>query len=83
MYEKANDKVQMFIDEQCELGETYKVTTTELYNNYKIWCKNNNLFTLQSPQFKEQMANHVNLTAYRGTWMWKGIRIKIITVALT
>lgn len=82
-YEIANDKVQIFVDEQCELGADYRVTTTDLYNNYKVWCKNNNLFTLPSPQFREQMESHAEKVIIHGTHMWKGLRIKPVTVQLS
>lgn len=82
-YEAANDKIQMFVDEQCEVAESYTVKTTDLYNNYKIWCKNNGLNALSSPRFREQMESHARKTASRGVWIWRGIRLKPVTIHLS
>lgn len=81
-YEIANDKIRMFVEERCELGDQYTIGRGELYNAYKIWCTANNLFTLPSPQFKEQIEVYATSIILHGVQLWKGIRLKPTTIQL-
>lgn len=38
-YKRANDKVLQFIEEECVISVTAKVSKTELYRAYNEWCK--------------------------------------------
>lgn len=37
-YERDEDSLQQWIDEQCELGEKYVATRESLYRAWTIWC---------------------------------------------
>ncbi|WP_394513105.1 DNA primase family protein [Priestia aryabhattai] len=38
-YKRANDKVLQFIEEECVISETAKVSKSGLYRAYNEWCK--------------------------------------------
>ena len=40
-YREESDVVGRFIDECCQIDESYKITKRELYDFYKEWCEKN------------------------------------------
>lgn len=37
-YRAESDSIQLFLDEECELGEVESVAATQLYERFKEWC---------------------------------------------
>lgn len=81
-YELSNDTIQMFVDEQCDLGADYTEGRGNLYNSYKNWCRTNNIFILAMPKFKEAMEKFAKPILVDGNKKWKGIRLKPVTIQL-
>jgi putative DNA primase/helicase len=38
---KDEDPLQQFLDDKCEIGEEYKITTEDLFSNFKAFMKSN------------------------------------------
>jgi putative DNA primase/helicase len=41
VYQAESDVIGRFIDECCEIDESYRITKRELYDFYKEWCEKN------------------------------------------
>jgi putative DNA primase/helicase len=74
-YVMENDTEQVFIAECCELHESYRVRSSELYSEYAEWCKAGNF----KPKNANQIAKEWRRLGFErrtsdGAW-WHGVRI--------
>lgn len=53
--------VRMFVEECCELGPSYRIENTDLYDEYRLWAERNGLYVLSSPKFGRDL-----ITAFPG-----------------
>lgn len=57
-YERDNDKVARFIDDEMEQGQEYEVRTAEAFDRFKIWCTVNGYYAGGSESFNKEMSAH-------------------------
>ena len=80
-YEKDNDLVLQFIEEQCEqTDESLGSRAKSLYDAYKIWCKSNGYFVCSAKKFNAGMEQHPELHKGRctrdGYPFYRGIKLR-------
>ena len=57
-YEKDNDLVVQFLEENCEVTEEGWTSSKSLFERYKIWCKQNGYFACSSKKFNAAVREH-------------------------
>ncbi|WP_253952670.1 phage/plasmid primase, P4 family, partial [Streptococcus equi] len=80
-WEKGNDVVAMFLEDECELGEDFKVPVRDVYPAYKFYCQDSGYKPLARNSFTQRMneLNFENKNAKMGgktVRCWIGFRIK-------
>lgn len=79
-YEKDNDLVLQFLEEKCTKDVNGNIRAKALYDAYKIWCRSNGYYIVNTRKFFANMATHPEWHdgSFRenDTMFYKGIRIK-------
>jgi putative DNA primase/helicase len=80
-YQRQNDTVTAFIEEQCTLGPTESITKQAFYLAYKTWCMDQGLKFESQKRLKYALERAVpHLDEYRPTnrapWEWVGIAVR-------
>lgn len=57
-YRSAQDTLQEFFDEKCEIGGEQEVKARDLYNAYKGWCDETRQRPLTETEFGSQVVQH-------------------------
>ncbi len=57
-YEKDNDIVLQFLEDKCEQDDEAKVKQNDLYGHFKIWCKGNGYYIMNSKKFAAALNAH-------------------------
>ena len=57
-YERDNDVVLQFLEENCEKDDEQKVRAKSVYDQYKIWAKSNGYFVMSIRKFSAEMDKH-------------------------
>jgi len=71
-YQLANDITRTFIEERCELDQSFKTLAKTLYESYSEWCKETGHKPLSSTRFSDDMRRlefdkvKLNNIYYRG-----------------
>jgi P4 family phage/plasmid primase-like protien len=78
-YQKSNDVISEFIDDQIETDDTSFLTIIEIYDEFKVWIRYSNPST-KVPRRKEvqtYLEKHLGKTSKVGSRVgWKGIKLK-------
>lgn len=74
-YRKDNDLVLQFLEQKCERTDEGEISSKQLYDVYKIWCKSNGFYVCSSKKFTAELNTHPEW--YDGTRMRDGYRIYI------
>ena len=80
-WEKGNDVVALFLEEECEIGPDFTNPVKEMYANYKYYCEDSGYKPMSRNTFKQRMEElgHENKLAWNGKTsvrVWAGIREK-------
>ncbi|HER3260078.1 TPA: DNA primase, partial [Streptococcus pyogenes] len=80
-WEKGNDVVAMFLEDECDLSEDFKVPVRDVYPAYKFYCQDSGYKPLARNSFTQRMneLNFENKNAKMGgktVRCWIGFRIK-------
>lgn len=59
-YAKSNDVVIQYLEARCIQGVDYKVKATDLYLDFKSWCKTNNYYVFTSRKFYLEVRSHAD-----------------------
>lgn len=54
-YRAANDWLQSFLNDCCEVGKAHKEKSGELYSRYREYCEDNGEYIRSAPDFKAAM----------------------------
>ena len=78
-YQKNNDTFLEFIEQECERFEEDFLSYNDVYNSFKMWCKDNNIQMVTSK--KRDFIKSVSKTLGRSCMVnkvegWKGWRFK-------
>lgn len=57
-YEKDNDLVLQFLEEKCTKSPAGCTRSKTLYDAYKIWCRSNGYYTVNSKKFVANIVSH-------------------------
>ena len=76
-YRKSCDWLGAFIEEDCELGESYAVGSTDLYQRYTAFCQVSGDYRRDSRDFASAMqsAGFDKMHTKKG-WLYMGLRLK-------
>ena len=76
-YRKSCDWLGAFIEEDCELGESYAVGSTDLYQRYTAFCQVSGDYRRDSRDFASAMqsAGFDRKHTKKG-WLYMGLRLK-------
>ena len=76
-YRKSCDWLGAFIEEDCELGESYAVGSTDLYQRYTAFCQVSGDYRRDSRDFASAMqsAGFDKRHTKKG-WLYMGLRLK-------
>lgn len=76
-YRKSCDWLGAFIEEDCELGESYAVGSTDLYQRYTAFCQVSGDYRRDSRDFASAMqsAGFDKKHTKKG-WLYMGLRLK-------
>lgn len=75
-YRTEMDLVQRWINECCEVGDGYITKATELFENFKNYCKINNEYEMSQTLFGRNFGKKYHKRMYAGATVYEGIRIK-------
>lgn len=79
-YRAENDWLNNFLSERCELGENFKVSAKDLYDDYKKYCEENGEDTKSNQAFGRALSNagfeRIRTSSCRS---WKGLRISDVS----
>ncbi|MGG5461201.1 DNA primase family protein [Clostridium sp. B9] len=78
-YKRENNNVISFVEECCELGETFQCIRGELYDRYKEFCEENGVKALSHGKFNKELEVNFNVLKDRNKHyrLWKRIQIKV------
>ena len=75
-YRKANDWLNNYITECCEVDNSYIQSSSELYENYRQYCSRNGEYIRNSSNFKEALENAGYTYTRKNTGrFWCGLKI--------
>lgn len=80
-YREESNSCLCFVRECCERDSEYEVSTTVLYDRYKVFCSDNGLMPCGKQTFNKEMeSNFPEIVRTRDTTgkrrVWKGIRLE-------
>lgn len=76
-YIMENDTEGTFIEERAEVGEAYKVNSTELYNTYLGWCETNGFKAKNRNQVaKDWRRLGFTDSKSHGVIVWNGFKLR-------
>ena len=75
-YQTEMDLVQKWINECCEIGDNYISKASELYENFKNYCKTNNEYEMSQTLFGRNFGKKYKKKLYAGITVYEGIRLK-------
>lgn len=80
-WEKGNDVVALFLEDECEVGADYKVPVADAYPAYKYYCQDSGYKPLARNSFAQRLneLNYENKNAKIGgkpVRCWVGFRLK-------
>lgn len=83
-YKRENNNVISFVEECCELDETFQCIRGELYDRYKEFCEKTGFKALSQIKFNRELESNFTVERTRaGFRLWNGIRIKFEDMLLT
>ena len=72
-----NDKVRIHIGERCELNPKEHVFATDLYNDFKLWCRHAGVKPYGITQWGKRMAAlKYRKTKQNGLMVYYGLKLK-------
>jgi putative DNA primase/helicase len=77
-YLKSLDVLAQFIEEECEVGPTYKQPAGELYKRYRTWIENRGQKAVGSPRLRTdlQAKGYKCETKRTNQRLWYGLRLR-------
>lgn len=77
LFKATNDVPKVFVDDWCELGPSYSIQSSVLYQSYRQWCSDNG----HKPQSSTSLAldwRRLGFTSQRTMTgvFWRGLRLK-------
>lgn len=75
-YRVEMDPIEMFLDECCEINPLAKVNSTELYNAYSSWAKDNHQYLMNNTKFGKEIVKRFERKKYQGRKHYYGIDLK-------
>lgn len=73
-YKLTNDVIQLFINDQCALGQDLRISGGNLYDCYRDWCGENGQKRMPSNKFADEMRRlGFRQTASKGYNYWSGL----------
>ena len=57
-YARDNDLVLQFLEDKCVMDSDVTIRAKSLYDNYKMWCKNNGSYQCSARKFNAEMDAH-------------------------
>jgi putative DNA primase/helicase len=83
-YLAAEDNVGSFLDDECEKGENFTISSEELFWKWKDWAEENNVFIGSAKQFAGWMEERgFPKTRIENRHCFRGLQNKNITTQLT
>lgn len=76
-YKNNMDVVNLYIASNCQNFPGYKTGATRLFQDYKMWARNNNEYDMSESKFKADMISHgftIKKDATEG-WVYVGIKL--------
>ena len=78
-YRQQSDTVANFLNELCKLAPSLSIKSSELYNAYKKWCRDNAEPSIGKQHFTESMNNKgFRKVKKQGTEKWEGLELQMI-----
>jgi len=74
-YRTEMDLIQKWINENCELGD-YKTKASELFENFKNYCKMNNEYEMSQTLFGRNFSKKFKKKMLSGATVYEGIRVR-------
>lgn len=75
-YKTEMDLVQRWINECCEVGQGYITRATDLFENFKDYCKINNEYEMSQTLFGRNFGKKFHKRLYSGMTVYDGIRLR-------
>ena len=80
-WEKGNDVVALFLEDEVEIGESFKVPVSDVYPAYKFYCQDSGYKALARNSFNQRLRelNYENKNmreGYNQVKKWVGFRLK-------
>ena len=76
-YRSENDAFGLFVDECCERGPDYWVSSADLYRAYSTWTKEQKRYLLGRTDFADKLEKAgMESKKKSGDRGWKGLRLR-------
>jgi putative DNA primase/helicase len=77
-YRRASDSAYAFLVENCEAGSDYSIGKSDLYEEYRGYCKDAGLQPLSRTRFNRRLKESFTVRDWLNDrrWHWKGIDLK-------
>lgn len=75
-YKTDMDIVARWIDENCEVNAINRGKASELYQNFRNYCKNNGEYDMSQTLFGRNMAKKFKKIRAMGTYVYEGVNLK-------
>lgn len=73
-YKTEMDVVSLFLEEACVRDVNAEFKASLLYENYKIWAKENEQYVMSSTKFGKEMSNRLEKVLKRDGTYYRGIK---------
>ena len=76
-YVQNEDRIGQFLNERCEFGDGFQVRCKTLFNEFKSWCEESNMYVGTQNSFAREISNHgVNRTRDRRMgYIYEGVKL--------
>ncbi|KRM54126.1 phage plasmid primase, P4 family domain protein [Lentilactobacillus kefiri DSM 20587 = JCM 5818] len=74
-YREEMDVISLFVDDCCEVGDSYRAPAGELFKKYQSWAKDNSEYSMSKQKFSREMKQKFE-TKKSGSIFYIGLKIK-------
>ena len=74
-YREEMDVISLFVDDCCEVGDSYRAPAGELFKKYQSWAKDNSEYSMSKQKFSREMKQKFEYKQSNGRF-YLGLKIR-------
>ena len=75
-YRDEMDVISLFVDDCCEVGDSYRAPAGELFKKYQSWAKDNSEYSMSKQKFSREMKQKYEFNKTMKGRFYEGLKIK-------